>query len=448
MSYLVPILIILLLILVNGLYVAAEFAVVGSRKARVDRLASEGKAGASYVQAILASTPNQDRYIAVAQLGITLASIGLGMYGERSIASWLYGPLEHLGGLAEPLAHSIGTVVAVAILTYFHVVVGEMIPKALALQAPEATALRISLPMRLSAVLLAPLVWLLNGVGNLVLRLLRVPLSGHGQIYSVRELEQLVDESAESGEVAERQHELIDNIFTFGEREASQLMTPRPRIVGLELASSEAEVLEAIQEGYSRLPIYRDSLDHIVGILHVKDFIKAHTQGQPFELTKLMRRAPRVPEHLAAETLLEAFKRLKVHMAVVMNEYGGTAGVVTLEDLLEEVVGELQDEFDDEDQELQELAPGRWQLPGHYLIDDLNRQFELELPTEPSETIGGLVVDALGRAPETGDELTLPGLKMTVQSVDGLAVERLLLELPQSPQAGEALDEASRSEAE
>ncbi len=431
MSYLVPSLLILLLVVLNGLFVAAEFAIVASRKARIDALATQGKSGARQVQQTLASIPNQDRYIAVAQVGISLAGIGLGMYGEHSIAGWLYGPLERLGGLAEGLAHTIGTLLAVAVLTYLHVVIGEMIPKAMALQAPESTARRIAQLMRVFGLLLAPLVWFLNSIGNLCLRLLGVPVAGHGRHYSVRELEQLVDESFESGAVADRQHELIDNIFSFGERVAAQLMTPRTRVVGLELSSSPEEVLTTIEEGYSRLPVYQGDLDHIVGILHVKDFIKASISGQPFELAKLMRRAPRVPEQLPAETLLKAFKRLKVHIAVVMNEYGGTAGIVTLEDLLEEVMGDLQDEFDDAEGRVRELEPGRLLTPGDVLIAEMNRDYGLKLSEARSETLGGLVVDELGRAPEVGDEVRLEDVTLRVEAIEGLAVRELIVILPE-----------------
>ncbi|CAN5861739.1 hemolysin family protein [soil metagenome] len=437
-TYLIPSLVILALVIMNGLFVAAEFALIASRKSRVDKSAAEGSSLAKRVAATLASAQTKDRYIATSQLGITLASIGLGMYGEEAIAAWVLGPLEHTGLVSVALAHTIALVVAVALLTYLHVVIGEMVPKAVALGAPEKTALRLSAPMTLFGTVFRPLVWILNQIGNLCLRALGVPLAGHGRFYSVSELEQLVDESFEEGEVADRQHEIIDNIFSFAEREVGQLMTPRPRVVGLEIGASPEEALRLLDEGYSRLPVFERDLDHIVGILHVKDFIRAHLQGSSLNLRDTMRRAPRVPEHLPAENLLEAFKRLKVHMAVVMNEYGGTAGIVTLEDLLEEVVGEVQDEYDDEPAYLRELEPGVLAVRGDLLLTDLNRPYDLDLATDRAETVGGFIVDELGRPPVVGDTAAAEGLSMSVEAVDGLAISEAKIVLP--PPEGVPLD--------
>ena len=436
-TYVIPSLIILGLVLANGLFVAAEFALVAARKSRMDKYVEEGSRVATRVRKVLSSPANQDRYIATAQLGITLASIGLGMYGEEVIAEWVLGPLEHWGIIAsEALAHTIAVIIAVALMTYLHVVIGEMVPKAMALIAPEEAALRVSPPMTVFGTVFAPLVWALNGLGNLCLRALGIPISGHGQVYSIRELEHLVDESAEGGEVQERQHELIDNIFSFSEREVGQLMTPRPRVIGLDINDDLKAVLHLMKEGYSRFPVFEKDLDHIVGILHVKDFIKAQTTGVDTDLRTLMRRAPRVPEHLPAETLLEAFKRLQVHMAVVMNEYGGTAGIVTLEDLLEEVVGEVHDEYDDEPDYIQELGEGVLLARGEVLLDDLNRLYDLELPDDVSETVGGLIVDELGRAPQEGDTVEMQGLSFTVESVEGLAISEAQITLPPEEEEG------------
>lgn len=430
----VPLIIILVLIILNGLFVAAEFAIVASRRSRLQSLAADGSSSAALAAEVVADAEAQDRYIAVAQLGITLASVGLGMYGERSIAHWIEGPL-HGAGVPVALSHTIGLIIAVSILTYFHVVIGEMIPKALALTRPEPTTLRVMPAMRLFGLGLRPLVWLLTTIGNGLLRLLRVPVSGHSQAYSASELEQLVDESAEVGIVASSQHELIDNIFSFGERTAAQIMTHRTEVVGLSLDDPPERVRELIeQNGPSRLPVYEGDLDRVLGILHVRDFIRAQTEGTFKDLRSLLRRAPRVPEHLNAEVLLESFKRLKLHLAVVTNEFGGTAGVVTLEDLLEEVVGEIQDEYDArEDTDVVELKPGELRVAGQALLADLNRRYALELPLEPSETVGGLITDALGRAPKEGDGAATAGVAFTVEAVAGLAVERARLSFTPQP---------------
>ena len=425
-TYLIPIIIILILISLNGLFVAAEFAIVASRRSRLQRLAAEGDSSAAQAAEIMGDAESQDRYIAIAQLGITLASVGLGMYGERSIAEWIENPLHALGA-PHALSHTIALIIAVAILTYLHVVIGEMIPKALALTRAETTTLRVMPAMQVFGYALRPLVWALTQVGNALLNLLGVPVSGHGRAYTSSELEQLVDESAAEGVVAQTQHDLIDNIFSFGERTAAQLMTHRTKVVGLELADSPDKVKDIIQnEGFSRVPVYRDTLDQVEGILHVRDYIRASTEGDVPSLRQLLRRAPRVPEHLPAETLLESFKRLKIHMAVVVNEYGGTAGIVTLEDLLEEVVGEVEDEYDKEvAPEIEELGEGELRAAGDVLIMDINRRYTLELPTNLAETIGGLIVAQLGTSPTEGDAVNMQGVSLRVEEVNDLAVSRV-----------------------
>ena len=429
MSILVPIIVIIILIVLNGLFVAAEFSIVGSRRTRVDRYAEEGSATARYVQRVLSSPQNQDRYIAIAQLGITLASIGLGMYGEQSIAGWLYGPLERFGGLGTAASHTVGTIVAVALLTYFHVVIGEMIPKALALGSPEQTSFKVAGPMRVMGTIFRPLVWALNGAGTLLMKLLGVPDPGdHSRVYTPQELELVVGESSEAGALESEQREMIGNIFDFSERDVGQLMTPRPRVTGLSVSSSKEDLMTLIREGHhSRFPVFEGDLDHIIGILHIKDFIRQQTQGEAFDLRPLLRRAPRVPEGMAAESLLESFKRLKVHMAVVMDEFGGTAGIVTLEDLLEEVVGEVQDEFDDETPSVQQLQDDEFLLDGDVLLDDLNEHYGFDLHSKTSDTVAGLLLEQLGRPPRVGDEAALKTVHLKAEKIDGLVIQRVRL---------------------
>ena len=431
MSVVFPIVVIIILIILNGLFVAAEFAIVGSRSTRIDRFAEEGNAAARYIKGVLSSPQNQDRYIAIAQLGITLASIGLGMYGEQSIAGWLYGPLERFGGLGEAASHTLGTIIAVAFLTYFHVVIGEMIPKALALQSPEHTSFRVARPMRIVGTIFRPAVWALNGMGTLLMKLMGIPdPEAHSRVYTPQELERIVGESSEAGALESEQQKLIVNIFDFSERDAGQLMTPRPRVIGLSLDSTEGDIVALIRDGqHSRFPVYKGDLDHIVGLLHVKDFIRQQTKRaeMDFDLQALVRRAPRVPEGMAAESLLESFKRLKVHMAVVMDEFGGTAGIVTLEDLLEEVVGEVQDEFDRETPPVQKVEDNVLLVRGDVLLDDLNDHYAFDLHSETSDTIAGLLLDELGRPPRVGDEAELEEVHLRAEEVNGLVIQQVRL---------------------
>jgi CBS domain containing-hemolysin-like protein len=429
---LLPLLVIALLIVLNGLFVAAEFSIVATRRARLAH-GGQGQVWAvRYLSRILASAPAQDRYIAVAQLGITLATIGLGMYGEPSIAAWIYGPIERLFGVGESAAHSIGTVVAVLSMTYFHVVVGEMIPKALALQAPERVAIGVSRPMRASGLLFFPLVVLLSAVGNGLLRLLRVPTSGQARVYSAGELSYLVKESYEEGAVSEEEERLINNILEFGERQVRHVMVPRMRVKALSSDASWEEVRRLVAEKrYSRYPVYRNDLDEVVGILHAKDFIQQDLVlqdgvGEPADLLSLVRRVPKVPEAMPVERLLAAFKRLHVHMALVVEEHGGTGGIVTLDDLLGEVVGDVAGEPErDEAPEVEPLGDGSYLVDGGMQIHRFNERFGTSLAAEESTTIAGFVLERLKRVPEQGEEVLTDELALRVHGLEGLAVSRL-----------------------
>ncbi len=418
---LLPIVIIAVLIVLNGLFVAAEFAIVAARGSRINQLVEEGNTAARSVQQVFSSARNQDRYIAIAQLGITLATVGLGMYGEPSIAGWIYGPVERTFGVSEAVSHTIGTVLAVSIMTYFHVVVGEMIPKAWALSTPERTALAVSRPMQLIGLVFYPFVSLLNAVSTALLRLLRIPVNSEGRFYSPDELELLVQESHDQGLVPGEQQEIIRNIFDFGELKVYQLMTPRTHIKGLPLHSSEDDVWAVIEASqHSRFPVFDGDLDHIVGVLHVKDFLKQQHEQRPLDIKELARAAPRVPESAKAETLLASFKRLKVHMAVVVDEHGGTAGIVTLDDLLDEVVGDVTDSSATADVEAQ--PDGSFILRGDLPIDAFSEVTGLALASSTSETMAGLLLERLGRVPQEGDQVTSDGVELLVESVEGLVI--------------------------
>jgi CBS domain containing-hemolysin-like protein len=442
MEYLVPIILIMLLILLNGLFVAAEFAIISVRPTRVAQLAEEGNRVAVSIKQILDNPISQDRYIATAQIGITVASLGLGMYGEHAIAAWLLGPLHHLLGLSDRVAHSIAAVVAIALLTFAHVVLGEMVPKSLALQYAESTALRIAGIMALMKNILFPAIWLLNTIGNGVLWLMGIPPTNtHRRLYSPEELELLVSESHEGGLLTDNEEQLIHNIFDFGERRVGQVMTPRPRIVAVPITINEEELRVLMANSpHSRFPVYENDLDHVAGLLLIKDFVRQqlHQPGN-FDLKSMLRHLPAIPEALPVEQLLVSFKRSHVHMALVVDEYGGTAGIVTLEDLVEEVVGEVRDEFDQAEQPpISEVAPGVVIARGDLLLDDLCEAISIELSEEETpdvETVGGLVLDLLGRPPETGDQVKLDGATFTVESVKGLAVWTVRVEYPVVEQA-------------
>lgn len=424
----VPLLVIALLIVMNGVFVAAEFAIVAARSARLDP--TGGGWAVRYLHRILSHTAVKDRHIAIAQLGITLATIGLGMYGEPSIAGWIYGPIERALGVSEAAAHTLGTVLAVLVMTYFHVVVGEMIPKALALQRPEGTALAVSPLMRFTGMVLYPLVALVNGAGNAVLRLLRIPLTGESRLHSASELVHLVEESSEEGVVSEEEERLIRNILDFGELEVRDVMVPRVRVDALLLDAGADEVRRLVAEhGHTRFPVHRGDLDEIVGILHVKDFIERDVLGGSLALRSLVRRVPRVPEAIPVERLLASFKRLHVHMAIVLDEHGGTSGIVTLDDLLAEVVGEVDDDFDaDEPPDVEDLGDGRFLVDGGMPLHRFNERFSAALDSERSTTLAGIVLERMQRVPAEGDEAIADGFVLRVHMMEDLAIRRLVVE--------------------
>ena len=435
----VVLLIILLLVLLNGLFVAAEFAIIGVRPSRIGQLKDEGHKRADSVLAVLDSNQKQDHYIATAQVGITIASLGLGMYGEPQVARFIEPLLEPLlgGAAGDGLVHGVAFVISLGFVTYLHVVIGEMVPKSLALTTSDKMALTLSRPMSLAQLALSPAVRALNAVGNGLLALFRVPpAQGQQRLHSPEELELIVSESAEGGLLNEEEEEMILNIFDFSERQVGQVMTPRRKVQAIGVAMPEGKLLSFVaQSSHSRFPVFEDDLDHVVGILHLKDLLHQRLRtDEPLDVHSILRPAPIVPEYQPVEKLLAAFKRERIHMAIVVDEFGGMAGIVTLEDLIEEVVGEVRDEFDVEKEPLTRVGPGELEVAGHYLLDDLTDLVYLADETDlpDVETIGGLVVSGLGRPPERGDVLHYDGgeVRLTVLDVDGLAVARVKLEYP------------------
>jgi CBS domain containing-hemolysin-like protein len=432
----VPIIIILLLILLNGLYVASEFAIIGVRPTQMEELVNEGNNKAQNVLGIVESRPRQDQYIATAQLGITIASLGLAMYGEPRISHFIEAYLVSWFGLTESVANGIGYFVALGLLTYLHVVVGEMVPKTLALTDATNATLSLSRPMQISQTILKIPVKVLNSVGDLLLKLFRVP-PAHGQsrLLAPEELELIVVESAEGGLIEEDAEEMIRNIFDFSDRTVGQVMTPRIKVQAIPLDILRDQLLNLVTESrHSRFPVYDGDLDHIIGILHLKDLIRQTIKPSAiFDIRLILRAAPAVPEDQFVETLLADFKQQRLHMAAVLDEFGGMAGIVTLEDLVEEVVGEVRDEFDLEKEPYVELAPGVLEVAGDYLVDDLIEEVYLgdESTLPDVETVGGLVITQLGRPPQINDEVVYSKqVSFKVLDVDRRAVARVRIEFP------------------
>ena len=441
MEFLLPVLIIAALIFFNGLFVAVEFAVVASSRTRMAQLANEGSASAAKVMRILTDARGQTRFIIMAQLGITLSSLGLGMYGEHTIAEWILALLEQYGvemGLFNvATAHSAALVLAIGLMTYLHVVFGEVMPKSLALQAPEATALRVINPFWVIERTFSPVIYVLNAVARAITRACGVPeRDEQDRMISPQELELIVEESFEEGLIAPSEQLYIENILDMRERTVGQVMTPRTRIVGISAVETEQEILRLVcASNHSRYPIYDGDLDQIRGFFHVKDLARHLQNGAeagPLDLRKMARNRPVivVPETLSLDMMLVRFRAEKGALAVVIDEFGGTAGIVTFEDLLEEVVGEIQDEFDVERAPFEFVGDRRLRVDGSLLLHELNQHFDINYDDEEVDTVGGLIMAHLGRIPEVGDVVELNGVRYEVEQVAGRAVDSVLVELP------------------
>ena len=409
---------------------------IGVRPSRLQQLAEEGNAAAARVLDIREHQGKQDSYIATAQIGITIVTIVLGMYGEPTIAHFLEPRIVALvPSISEELVHTISLLVVLSLLTYLHVVVGEMVPKSLALGRAERVVLAINRPMLAIQAVFMPLVRVLNGVGRLVLWIFRVPSAeGHSRAHTPEELEQIVSESTEGGLLKEEEEEMIRNIFDFSDRLAGQVMTPRPQVQAIPVDMPYAELVDLVADSrHSRFPVYQDDRDHIIGILHIKDLVQmALDSPEDVNVRRMLRPAPAVPEDQPLTKLLAAFKRLRIHMAIVLDEFGGMAGIVTLEDLVEEIVGEVRDEFDTEQEPLVEIAPGVLEMVGTYLVTDLTERVNLgeEEDLPDVETVGGLVVAGLGRPPQPGDTcLYGTNVQFEVLATEGFAVTRVRLTL-------------------
>ena len=446
---LLALLVVAALVALNGLLVAAEFAIIGVRPTQMEELAGQGNAVARSVLAVLEQPRLQDEYIATAQLGITIASLGLGVYSEPQLADFAAAYLQLLPDMPVAAAQTAGHVLSLALLTYLHIVLGEMVPKALALENPRTMALNVARPMQALRVLLLWPTRTLNAIGAWLLRAVGVPpASGHASLHSTEELEQIVAESKQGGLLRESEEEILLNIFNFSERQVNQVMTPRIKIQGIPATMPLAEILNLVTTSrFSRFPVYEGDIDSVIGVLHVRDLAhhRLRARGDAFDIRLLMRAAPMVPESYSVGKLMAAFKRQRLHMALVVDEFGGTAGLVTLEDLVEQVVGEVRDEFDQEHEPLTELAPGVLELNGNCLVQELQDYADLgEAGTLPEvETVGGLMITWLGRPAQVGDRYTHKDtVHFSVLAVDGLAVARVRVEFPAparpAPAAGHA----------
>jgi magnesium and cobalt exporter, CNNM family len=430
----VELLAVAVLILLNAFFVAAEYGLVTARRTRIRELEEQGNRRARAVLQIVADPP---RFIAAMQLGVTATSLAIGALGEQALAK-VFDPI---------LASVIALALAFLIITFLHVVIGELVPKGVALRHSETTALVVSAPVRGFFVLLKPLIWVLQRSSELVLRMLGLePPGEEDDVLSEAELKMVLDRSTKHGEIEQQEQEMLYKVFDFADKEVSAVMVPRPEVVALSVELPPEEALAAmIESPYTRYPVYRESLDQVVGVLHVRDLISALTDRgiAGVQIEELVRPAHIVPETKDLAALLAEFRRTNQHMAIVVDEYGDLEGIVTLEDLLEEIVGEIEDEFDLPDESVERLPNGKMRIDGTFPIDDFNEQFERQIPIEDYHTVGGFVFGLLGRAPEPGDEVGWDGTRFTVLEVEGSRIERLEIELVPHGDGEEQLEEVS-----
>jgi CBS domain containing-hemolysin-like protein len=418
------------LLLLNGFFVASEFALVRSRRTRLESMARTGDWKARLA---LRASGNLARVYSASQLGVTLASLALGALAESSLGGWMADWLSTLPMTIElSVRVGLGAAIALAIVTFFHVVFGELAPRGAALSHPESVARWLTPPLLGFAWIATPFTSLLNRSSQIVLRLFgQKAANPEENVHSAEELRMLVEQSQEVGVLQSQDADMLEGVFEFSEKNAREVMTPRTEIDALDIESTLDDTLALVEEsGRSRYPVYEETIDNIIGLVLAKDLIPIlRSPPSGFSLRSIMRPVHVVPGSREVEEVLSDFKRLKVHMAIVLDEFGGTAGLVTMEDLLEEIVGEILDEYDEPPEHLERESPDLVIVPGGTNIGELNERFGLSVPEDDYTTIGGYIFGALGRLAVVGDRITAGGAVFTVRGMDGRRIDSLAVDL-------------------
>jgi len=418
------------LVFLNGFFVAAEFALV---KVRASQIEIKAKTGSRVAKIAKHMTQHLDGYLAATQLGITLASLGLGWVGEE-VMTEIVSKFFHLINIdmSTGMATNIGHVLAFAIITVLHIVFGELAPKSLAIQRPIGTTMGIALPLHFFYLLFRPFIWLLNGFANFILKLLGInTIVGHEAHHSSEELQYLLDQGKESGALETNEHELIKNVFDFNDRVVKNIMVPRTKISGIELNTPHKEVLDIIiREGYSRIPVYDETIDKIVGIVHAKDVLPLLAENKECVLKEIIRKPYFIPETKKINDLLGELQLKRIQIAIVLDEFGGTAGMVTAEDILEELVGDIQDEYDEEKPIVERLSANEFIIDATASIYDVNEYLPHDLPEDGDyDTVAGLVSEIFGKIPDVGEASDFNGYVITILKKADQNVESVKLEL-------------------
>ncbi|MBI4097245.1 MAG: HlyC/CorC family transporter [Candidatus Levybacteria bacterium] len=428
MEIIPQLLLVLLLVFLNGYFVASEFALVAVRKTRIEELVRKKNRAAKLVQSALADL---DSYISATQLGITIASLALGWIGEPALARLIE---PHFGFLPNGVAffssHTIAIIIAFSIITFLHIVLGELAPKSIALQRSEITSLFIIAPLIAFTKVFKPIIWVLNGAGNLILKVFRIsPLSGHQLVHSEEEIKMILNQSGLEGAIEEEEVEMVYNVFKLGDMPIKQIMIPRTDIVAFNVNTALKDVLKKVMSNvHSRFPVYENAIDNVVGFIHIKDIYKAAMktdQNARLSEMNIIRKIISVPENKRADEVLLDMRKKRIHIAVVNDEYGGTAGLVTLEDIIESLVGEIHDEFEKPVKEIQRQKDGSYLIDGLLPIEKVQKRFSLPLRGQGYSTIGGLVFGLLGREPVVGDEVQIGTISFTVEAFDKKRIKLL-----------------------
>lgn len=395
----------LFLVLLNGFFVAAEFAIVKVRSSQIDIKAKEGHRMASLSKHIIA---NLDSYLSATQLGITIASLGLGWIGEEVVSRLILNFFSFLGLTLNPeLAHRIAVPVAFGVITILHIVFGELAPKSYAIQRPESTTLWLAAPLNVFYWIFKPFIWVLNGFSNRILRLIGITPLKEAEVHSPEELKLMVEQGKKSGLIEARKYEIIRNAFDFAERTARQAMVPRTHVFAVDKTAPVAQIIEKVLEnGYSRVPVFEGTVDHIVGIIFTKDLLLKLHAGKPFSIETILRPAHYIASNKKLIDIMRDFQKQHVQFAIVVDEFGGTEGVITMEDILEELVGEIQDEYDTETPLIERIDERKYRVQGSATLISLNEKLSRPLPEDESYvTLAGMLIDIVGRIPTVGESI-------------------------------------------
>ena len=418
-------LLVIFLIAMNGFFVAAEFACVKIRPSRLETLIQEGSRQAKYAKKL---TDHLDASLSVTQLGITLASLGLGWVGEPAVATLIL-PITHAIGLDDVIGHTISLALAFSIITGLHIVLGELTPKTMAIQNVEKIMLSVALPMLVFHRVMYPFVWLLHHVANWVAHRMGFHTASEGDdAHTEEEIRLLMEESHRQGLIDDTEVDFVDNVFDFTDLNVREIMTPRTDMVCLYLEDTMDENLHTIlEEQLTRYPICHEDKDHIVGFLHVKDLMRVMAEGRKPNLRRLARKALIVPESMDVSVLLKTMQKQRSQMAIVVDEYGGTAGMVTIEDIVEEIVGDIQDEFDEERPTAERRGKRIFSVDAKMLLEELEDILEIDIEEEDVDTVGGWLYDQIGQTPRVGQMAAAGGNLFYVEEVDGVRITRVLI---------------------